>query len=110
TSSWMSIRAVIFDFGNVVCLSPTEEQWTEAAQFCDVDVADFKRVFWLTRDDYDRGEDPASYWLNFARISGQAFDDATITGLVRREIVFWSNFDTRVLAWTDELRAAGIRT
>ena len=106
----MSIRAVIFDFGNVVCLSPTEEQWTEAAQFCDVDVAEFKRVFWLTRDDYDRGEDPASYWLNFARISGQAFDDATITGLVHREIVFWSNFDTRVLAWTDELRAAGIRT
>jgi len=106
----MSIRAVIFDFGNVVCFFPTEEQWAEAAQFCGVDVAEFKRVFWLLRDDYDRGEDSVTYWLNFARITGRAFDDATIAGLVRREVAFWSNFDTRVLGWTDELRAAGIRT
>jgi putative hydrolase of the HAD superfamily len=106
----MTIRAVIFDFGNVVCFSPTEEQWAEAAQFCGVDVADFKRVFWLTRDDYDRGGDPTSYWLNFARITGRVFDDAMIAGLVRREIALWSCFDTRVLGWADQLRAAGIRT
>jgi putative hydrolase of the HAD superfamily len=106
----MSIRAVIFDFGNVVCLSPNEEQWAEAAQFCGVDVADFKRLFWLTRDDYDRGEDPASYWLNFAKAIGRTFDDQMIAGLVRREIVFWSNFDTRVLEWATRLRATGIRT
>jgi putative hydrolase of the HAD superfamily len=106
----MSIRAVIFDFGNVVCLSPTEEQWAEAAQFCGVDVADFKRVFWLTRDDYDRGGDPARYWLNFAGITGRVFDDAMIAGLVRREIDLWSRFDTHVLGWADQLRAAGIRT
>jgi len=106
----MSIRAVIFDFGNVVCLSPDEEQWAEAAQFCGVDVAEFKRVFWLTRDDYDRGGDPTSYWLNFARITGRVFDDATIAGLVRREVALWSHFDTRVLEWITRLRTAGIRT
>ncbi|HTD42664.1 MAG TPA: HAD family phosphatase [Bryobacteraceae bacterium] len=106
----MSIRAVIFDFGNVVCFPPTEEQWAEAAQFCGVNVADFKRVFWLTRDDYDRGEDSASYWLNFAKMHGRTFDGQMIAGLVRREIALWRNFDGRVLAWTDALRAAGIRT
>ncbi len=92
----MSIRAVIFDFGNVVCLSPTEEQWAEAAQFCRVDVAEYKRVFWLTRDNYDRGEDPAAYWPNFARITGRVFDDAMIAGLAHREVAFWSHFDMRV--------------
>jgi putative hydrolase of the HAD superfamily len=106
----MSIRAVIFDFGNVVCLSPTEEQWAEAAQFCRVDVAEYKRVFWLTRNDYDRGGDPATYWPNFARIAGRVFDDAMIAGLVHREVAFWSHFDMRVLGWADQLRAAGIFT
>jgi len=106
----MSIRAVIFDFGNVVCYSPSEKQWAEAAQFCGVEVADFQRAFWLIRDDYDRGGDPSSYWLNFAKITGRAFDDATIAGLIRREVAFWSRFDARVLAWANQLRAAGIRT
>jgi putative hydrolase of the HAD superfamily len=106
----MSTRAVIFDFGNVVCFFPTEEQWAEAAQFCGVDVAEFKRAFWLLRDDYDRGRDPAQYWLNIARLTGRAFDDAMIAGLVRREVAFWSRFDTRVLGWAARLRAAGIRT
>ncbi len=106
----MSIRAVIFDFGNVVCLSPTEEQWAEAAQFCRVDVAEYKRVFWLTRDNYDRGEDPAAYWPNFARITGRVFDDAMIAGLAHREVAFWSHFDMRVLEWITQLRAAGIFT
>ena len=106
----MSIRAVIFDLGNVVCFFPTEEQWAEAAQFCGVDVGEFKRVFWLLRDDYDRGGDPASYWLNFGRTTGRALDEQMIAGLVQREVAFWSHFDTRVLAWADQLRAAGIRT
>ena len=106
----MSLRAVIFDFGNVVCFFPTGEQWAEAAQFCAVDVAEFKRAFWLHRDDYDRGGDPADYWLNIARLTGRTFDDATIAGLVRREVAFWSHFDARVLAWAARLRSAGIRT
>jgi putative hydrolase of the HAD superfamily len=106
----MSIRAVVFDFGNVVCFFPTEEQWAEAAQFCGVDVAEFQRVFWLLRDDYDRGGDPAGYWLDFAGITGRAFDDAMIAGLIEREVAFWSRFDARVLEWAAQLRAAGIRT
>jgi putative hydrolase of the HAD superfamily len=106
----MSIRAVVFDFGNVVCFFPTEEQWAEAAQFCGVNVAEFQRAFWLHRDDYDRGGDPAGYWLNIAKSTGRAFDETTITGLIRREVAFWSRFDTRVLAWANQLRAAGIRT
>jgi putative hydrolase of the HAD superfamily len=106
----MSLRAVIFDFGDVVCFHPSQELWADAAQFCGVDVAEFKRVFWLTRDDYDRGGDPVSYWSNFATVTGRVFDDETIAGLVDREVALWSHFDTRVLAWADQLRAAGIRT
>jgi hypothetical protein len=40
----MSIRAIVFDFGNVVCFFPTEEQRAEAAQFCGVNVAEFRRA------------------------------------------------------------------
>ncbi len=33
-----------------------------------------------------------------------------IDGLIEREIRFWSRFDNRVLNWTNNLRAAGLRT
>ena len=106
----MSIRAVIFDFGNVLCFFPTAEQWAEAAQFCGVETADFQRAFWLHRIPYDSGGDSQAYWLEIARLTGRSFDDAMIAGLIRREVAFWSRFDTRVLGWADQLRRAGIRT
>ena len=106
----MSFRAVIFDFGNVVCFPPTEEQWSEAAQFAAVPVAEFKRAFWSLRDEYDRGGDPLRYWSDFARLTDRSFDRAAIDGLILREVSFWSHFDTRVLDWAAGLRRAGIRT
>jgi putative hydrolase of the HAD superfamily len=75
-----------------------------------VNAAEFQRAFWLHRDNYDRGGDPAGYWLNIAKITGRAFDNVTIAGLIRREVAFWSRFDERVLEWANQLRAAGIRT
>src|SRR5579863_1148557 len=106
----MSLRAVIFDFGNVICFFPTEEQWAEAAHFCGVETAEFQRAFWLPRIPYDAGGDSQAYWLEIARLTGRSFDDAMIAGLIRREVAFWSRFDTRVLGWADQLRRAGIRT
>ena len=33
-----------------------------------------------------------------------------VAEMIRREIDFWSHFDTRVLNWTQDLRRAGLRT
>lgn len=103
------IRAVIFDFGGVVCFHPTEQQVADAAALCELSPPEFLRAFWKDRLAYDAGQDPADYWRGVARTAGKNFD-AIIPELIEREIEFWSHFDGRVLAWMHDLRARGVRT
>jgi putative hydrolase of the HAD superfamily len=104
------IRAVIFDFGGVICFHPTDEQITEAAAACDLKPADFLSAFWKNRLAYDGGQDPYVYWRGVAESAARKFDNDLIAAMINREVDFWSNFDQRVLSWTSQLREAGIRT
>lgn len=106
----MNIRAVIFDFGGVICFPPTEEQWREAAEYCGAPAVSFREAFWKHRDGYDGGGDPGEYWHGVAKLLGLSFDDRLVAGMIEREIGFWSRFDARVLAWASELRRNGIYT
>ena len=106
----IGIRAVIFDFGGVICFPPTSEQWQEAAAFSGTSGDRLYEAFWKHRNEYDGGGDAYDYWRGVAKLLGVPFEERVIDGMIEREIAFWSNFDTRVLAWANELRRAGIRT
>jgi len=106
----MKLRAVIFDYGNVICRPPTEQQLSEAAALCGIPVDEFVHAFWRKRREYDRGTEAREYWRDFAEYTGRDFDEALLAEMMRREIDFWSRFDGRVLSWTQDLRSAGLRT
>ena len=105
----MKIRAVIFDFGGVLCFPPTPQQWQEAAAFAGTTDA-LQEAFWKHRLEYDAGGDAREYWTKVAGMLGVGFDERTIQGMIEREIAFWSNFDRRVFNWANQLRSEGIRT
>jgi putative hydrolase of the HAD superfamily len=105
-----ALKAVIFDFGGVICFHPSAQQIAEASAACGLDPPDFLRAFWKNRLAYDAGQDPYVYWREVAANAGRVFDDALIAQMIEREIDFWSCYDQRVLAWTSSLRANGIRT
>jgi putative hydrolase of the HAD superfamily len=104
------IRAVIFDFGGVVCFHPTKDQIAAAAGACGLDPADFVRALWKNRIVYDAGQDAHLYWRDVAATVGRVFDDQLIGQMIEREVDFWSRFDQRVLDWTGKLRENGVRT
>src|SRR6185437_5533474 len=104
------LRAVIFDFGNVICRPPTRQQLSEAAALCGLTVEEFLQAFWRKRREYDRGTDAQAYWQDIAASTGRVFDAALVAEMMRREVDFWSHFDGRVLGWVQELRSAGLRT
>jgi len=106
----MKLRAVIFDYGNVICRPPTEQQLSEAAALCGLTVEDFVQAFWRKRREYDRGSDARAYWLDIADSSGRVFDEPVIAEMMRREVDFWMRLDDRVLSWARDLRSAGLRT
>lgn len=107
----MTVQAVIFDFGGVLCFPPDEIRVALAAQDAGLSVTDFLMAFWGNRIKYDAGQwTPTEYWRAVAASANTHFDDALIPILVQHEIGFWSNFDQPLLQWTSDLRAAGIRT
>jgi putative hydrolase of the HAD superfamily len=106
----MTVRAVIFDFGGVLCFHPTDAQIAGAACACGLPVADFLHAFWANRHAYDAGEiGPDTYWRAVAETAGRAFADDLVAELTQREIDFWSRYDGRVLAWAAQLRSHGLR-
>jgi len=105
------VRAVIFDFGGVLCFHPDESRWRRAAETAGVPVSDFMSAFWANRIRYDAGLcEPAEYWHSVASAAGTQFDEKTIPALIRSEIELWNNYDSRVFSWTDQLRATGYST
>jgi len=100
------IRAVIFDFGNVLCFPPSAEKIAHAAQFCEMKEHAFLEAFWKERLAYDAGKlTPLDYW---ATVTGEAFASEHLPKLIALEIDFWTAYDPRPFRWIAELRAAGI--
>jgi putative hydrolase of the HAD superfamily len=101
------IRAVVFDFGNVLCFPPSDVKVEAAADFCGQGVFEFLEAFWKQRLDYDAGlMEPDAYW---ATVTGSEFAGKNLDQLVQREIEFWNDFDIRMFEWIATLRRKGIR-
>jgi putative hydrolase of the HAD superfamily len=103
----VKIRSVVFDFGNVICFPVADEKIARAAEECGLPVDVFLRAFWLDRLPYDGGMSPQEYWRRVAAAASTEFDDPLIERMVQHEIGFWNTYDSRVLAWIDELRQGG---
>lgn len=100
-------RAVIFDFGNVLCFPPAPEKIELAARLCGLRTGDFWERFWRERLEYDAGLlEPLQYWSG---IVGPDFAQAHLPELIRHEVEFWNDYDPRPFHWIERLRTAGIR-
>ena len=64
-----SVRAVVFDYGNVLCLEQTLEDMKGMALLCGIPHERFSELYWKLRPVYDRGDlDGPAYW---AEVAGQ---------------------------------------
>lgn len=101
------IRAVIFDFGNVLCFPPAPEKIASAANFCGMPEPLFLERFWKKRLEYDAGRlTPLAYW---ATVTTATFAREHLARLIEIEVDFWTHYDPRPLRWIAALRAGGIR-
>src|SRR5437764_181309 len=58
-----SVRAVVFDYGNVLCLDQTLEDMKGMALVCGIPHERFSELYWKLRPPYDRGDmDGPAYW------------------------------------------------
>jgi putative hydrolase of the HAD superfamily len=107
----MPVRAVIFDFGGVLCFHPSEDRFKRIADLLGLSVPDLLRLFWANRVEYDAGlVDSRAYWSRIAEAAGKTMDDALLRTLVQYEVELWNNYDQRIMRWAAHLRSSGIRT
>jgi putative hydrolase of the HAD superfamily len=106
-----TVRAVIFDFGGVLCFHPTEDRFARIAELLNIPTLRLLEIFWAYRIEYDAGLlDSRAYWTQVVAAAGKPLDEALLARLGQLEIELWNNFDRRVFAWAAHLKSNGIRT
>jgi putative hydrolase of the HAD superfamily len=107
----MPIRAVIFDYGEVLCV-PDPAAHRRLLQLTGLGHDAFEPLYWRDRRDYDLGLlDGPRYWAQFARDAGLSFTPAQIEALIENDVLTWTaNLNEPMLAWAAALQNAGLLT
>lgn len=106
----MPLRAVIFDFGNVLCPARNPEDFQDLWTVSGIEKSRFLEYFWRHRLEYDSGAlDAPAYWRKIGADAGVTFNPAQIAKLFDADTQVWLNLDPSLLQWAQTLRKAGLK-
>ena len=99
------IRAVVFDFGQV--LATGAEIFSGPAKLLGVDEDAFAALYWEGRRDYDEGGPDADYWRPILTGLGRPAALETIQQLAALDAELWLDVRPEALQIVRDVRAAG---
>jgi putative hydrolase of the HAD superfamily len=107
----LPVRAVILDYGEVLCFQPAPEALGRMAKTFGIAPERFLERYIPTRGPYDQGLLTAEeYWVNFARDAGVGIDTAQIETLRTWDTGMWSRINGEMIDWLEKVHAAGLTT
>ena len=110
TNSLAHIKGIIFDYGEVLCLAPTDSEAEASARIMGLPVERYRELWLRHRDAYDRGDFAAeAYWKMLARDAGIELNSEQLRQLANLDVQMWSRINPAMIKWLKELSAAGIR-
>jgi putative hydrolase of the HAD superfamily len=105
------IRAVILDYGEVLCHRPAEEEFHRLAKVFGADADTFPALWDKNRDAFDRGDITGeAYWAALAKDAGAAIDREQLDRLCKWDVEMWSKANLEMVRWLGRLRRGGIKT
>jgi putative hydrolase of the HAD superfamily len=103
--------AVIFDYGRVLSLAPTNAELEEFAALVGVTEPPFFEIYSATRRDYDAGRaNFRQHWQAFAEAAGVELRPAQVERIAGMETLMWLRVNPDMLALAQEIKAHGVRT
>jgi len=106
-----TIRAVMLDYGEVLCFLPTPDDIARMARIFRIDPGAFLPIYTHSRGPYDRGDLlPEEYWHAFASQAGVTLGGDVIEKLRHWDIEMWSRTNYPMILWLESLRSAGVKT
>jgi putative hydrolase of the HAD superfamily len=104
------IRAVIFDYGEVLCHHPTPAEMARLVGFFGVEISAFPKLWERNRGPFDRGDLTAeAYWSLLARDAGVSINSDQLQQICELDLSMWSNINLKMVEWASQLRSARIK-
>jgi len=106
-----NVRAVILDYGEVLCIRPPDDEFKRLAHIFGLDLKSFLDLWEGSRNAIDRGDlTPEDYWSNFARQARTRLEAEHVEKLSKWEIEMWSKANPIMVDWLLNMNRAGIKT
>ena len=104
----MSIKGVVFDYGQVISLPQDPKVLDLIAERIGVERKKFEPVLWARRVEYDRGIiDARTYYGQVISDLGASLDQKTIDELIAIDIESWKNINSGTVALMEDVKKAG---
>src|SRR5215472_7286263 len=99
------MRAVIFDYGNVLCDPQDPAEIAAMAAMLNLPRDRFDEIYWRDRLAYDEAKlNPAEYWNDFGVVTPDQIEH-----LNRIDALSWTHPNPAMADWARQLRNAGFR-
>ena len=104
----MSIKAVVFDYGQVISLPQDPKVIDELARRIGVEREKFEPILWSLRADYDRGVISAKeYYRNILSHFSVTMDDKNLDELVEIDHLSWRYINPETVTLMEDVKKAG---
>ena len=104
------LKAIIFDYGKVLTLPPTPEDWGRLAGVFGVGVEQLQQQYWGLRDKYDRAVyTGATYWQAVGEHLGKSITQEDVTKLIALDNTQWTRENPEMLDFAWRAKAAGLK-
>jgi putative hydrolase of the HAD superfamily len=104
------LRAVIFDYGEVLCHRPSAAEMNKLAGFFGFPKDGFIQMWEKNRGPFDRGDlTPEKYWTMLANDAGTKIGAKELEQICALDLGMWSNINDNMIEWVHRLRASGLK-
>ena len=104
----MSIKAVVFDYGQVISLPQDQTVIDRIAKRIGVEREKFEPLLWSLRGEYDRGTINAQdYYKQIISRLGVNVDDKSIDEIIAMDLESWKNINSGTAALMEDIKKAG---
>lgn len=105
-----AVKAVIFDYGEVLCYRPTTTEIAQLAGFFNLRVDQLPALWERNRGPYDRGDlSPQIYWSAFAKDAGVELAPERLEQIHDLDMEMWTNVNSPMIEWAKQLRSSGMK-
>ena len=106
----MQLKAILFDYGKVLSLSPTADDWARLGEVFGVSSEQLQEPYWDLRLDYDRAVYTGqTYWFAVAERLGKRISHADVHRLIALDNNQWTTTNPEMLEFAWQAKAAGLK-